>query len=159
MNEQGKHFLYPSTLFVSRDKHQIGTILGSCVAVCIFDPKLKIGGMNHYMLPLWNGRGLASPKFGTIAIPKLIEKITLLGSNKRDLIAKVFGGANMFDSKLEQFRIGDRNIVIAKELLNEHQIKIIGESTGGELGRKIEFNSFTGAVTQKMIQKQCKIEV
>ncbi|MCK4922514.1 MAG: chemotaxis protein CheD [Bacteroidales bacterium] len=159
MNEQGKHFIYPSTLFVSKDRYLIHTILGSCVAVCLYSPKMKIGGMNHYMLPLWNGQGLASPKFGTIAIPKLIEKMGLLGSNNKFLVAKLFGGANMFESKLEQFRIGDRNIAIAKEILHEYKIKIVAESTGGELGRKIEFNTYTGEVSQKIIKKNCKVEV
>ena len=83
----------------------------------------------------------------------------LLGSNNKFLVAKLFGGANMFESKLEQFRIGDRNIAIAKEILHEYKIKIVAESTGGELGRKIEFNTYTGEVSQKIIKKNCKVEV
>ena len=71
----GKHYLYPSALFAEKEQYMVDTILGSCVAVCLFDTKLKIGGINHYMLPLWNGNGLASPKFGNIATEKLIEKI------------------------------------------------------------------------------------
>ncbi|HEX2974864.1 MAG TPA: chemotaxis protein CheD, partial [Bacteroidales bacterium] len=61
--EPASHFLYPSTLFVSREPVIVNTILGSCVAVCLYDTLLKYGGINHYMLPLWNGQGLASPKF------------------------------------------------------------------------------------------------
>ena len=73
--EPQTHFLYPSTLFASREPFIVNTILGSCVAVCIYDTVLKFGGINHYMLPFWNGQGLASPKFGNIAIHKLLEKI------------------------------------------------------------------------------------
>jgi len=68
--EDNTHFLYPAALFASRTPHMVTTILGSCVAICLYDPILKFGGINHYMLPLWNGQGLASPKYGNIAIEK-----------------------------------------------------------------------------------------
>ena len=106
------------------------------------------------MLPLWNGQGLASPKFGNIAINKLLEKMLSLGSSKSNLQAKVFGGGNIFESNLLQFQIGERNINIANETLAELQIRIISSSTGGTLGRKIQYNTFTGEVGQKMIEKK-----
>jgi chemotaxis protein CheD len=154
MTEPSIHFLYPSTLFASRIPHIVNTILGSCISVCIYDTVLNYGGINHYMLPLWNGQGLASPKFGNIAIHKLIEKMQSLGSSKRNLVAKVFGGGNIIDSGNNQFMIGDRNIAIALDMLKELQIQIVGQSVGGNLGRKIQFNTGTGEVKQKMIQKQ-----
>jgi chemotaxis protein CheD len=154
MSEPASHFLYPSALFASQEPYIVNTILGSCVAVCLIDVKLKIGGINHYMLPLWNGQGLASPKFGNIAINKLIEKMISLGCSKHNLQAKVFGGGNIFESNLLQFQIGERNITIANEMLMEHQIRIISSSTGGNLGRKIQFNTQTGEVIQKMIEKK-----
>ena len=94
-----QYFLYPSSLFVSKEPYVVKTILGSCVAICIWDKRLKIGGMNHYMLPNWNGNDLASPKYGNIAIDKLINKLLLLGSKKEDLIAKIFGGGDMLEGK------------------------------------------------------------
>ncbi len=148
------HFLYPSALFANREPYLVNTILGSCVAVCLYDPMLKIGGINHYMLPMWNGQGLASPKYGNIAIEKLLEKMLSLGSNKRNLKAKVFGGANIFETKLEQFQIGERNITVAEQTLEEHHIPIISFSTGGNLGRKIQYNTYTGALGQKLIEKK-----
>ena len=57
-----RFFLYPAALFVNKRPHQVTTILGSCVAVCLYDAKLRQGGINHFMLPFWNGQGLASPK-------------------------------------------------------------------------------------------------
>jgi len=146
-----KHYLFPSTLFAEREAHLIDTILGSCVAVCLFDTKLKVGGMNHYMLPLWNGEGLASPKFGNIANEKLIEKMIKMGCSKQNLIAKLFGGANQINSVIN---IGDRNIQIAKEQLGTYGIKIINENLGGSVGRKIRFNSATGDVLMKFLLKQ-----
>ena len=75
MEEFGKHYLYPGALFINKRAYYVTTILGSCVAVCIYDRRLKIGGINHYLLPLWNGDGLPSPKFGNIAIKQLISKM------------------------------------------------------------------------------------
>lgn len=154
MTEPATHFLYPSTLFASREPYIVSTILGSCVAVCIYDTVLCFGGINHYMLPFWNGQGLASPKFGNIAIHKLIEKMQSLGSQQRNMIAKVFGGGNIIEASTAQFMIGDRNISVAKDTLKELQIQIISQSLGGSLGRKIQFNTATGEVKQKMIEKQ-----
>ncbi len=145
------HYLYPSTLYTSSEPALVNTILGSCVAVCLYDPVLKKGGINHYMLPLWNGEGLASPKFGNIAIERLIDKLLAMGSNKRNLVAKVFGGGEVINTTISHFNIGERNILVAKEILREHNIKIAGESVGGKNGRKIQFNTHTGAVLQKMI--------
>jgi chemotaxis protein CheD len=147
------HFLYPAELFVSKTPYQVNTILGSCVAVCLIDPVLKIGGINHYMLPYWNGQGLASPKYGNIAIEKLIDKMVSLGCNKNNLKAKIFGGGEVIETQIVQFHIGSRNIEVARQILEEKKIPIISSSVGGKLGRKIEFITFTGEVRQKFVQK------
>ena len=99
-----KHYLYPGDIFVNLSPHSITTVLGSCIAVCMYDYKLKIGGMNHYLLPFWNGEGLASPRYGNIAIPKLIEKLLSLGSERKNLRAKVFGGGMVLSVRGHQGR-------------------------------------------------------
>ncbi len=148
--EINKHYLYPSALFAEKAAFFVDTILGSCVAVCLYDQKLKIGGINHYMLPHWNGNGLASPKFGNIAIEKLIEKMLKNGSQKTNLVAKVFGGASQMDSSMN---IGQRNIEIAKEALSIHGIKIVAENIGGTVGRKLRYDTGTGQVMMKFLTK------
>ncbi|MFO7658554.1 MAG: chemotaxis protein CheD [Bacteroidales bacterium] len=145
------HFLYPSTIFASKEECFITTILGSCVAVCFWDPMIKAGAMNHYMLPLWNGQGLASPKYGNIAIKKTFEKMVQLGSNIENIKAKVFGGGEVLNSLNSQFNIGDRNIEIARIMLDELGIPIVSSSTGGKKGRKILFSTATGEVKHKLI--------
>ncbi len=152
--ERPKHFLYPGALFLNPEPYMITTILGSCVAICLYDPVLKIGGMNHYMLPLWNGQGLASPRYGNIAIKKLIDNIEALGSNRSNIKAKVFGGAEIISTNISQFMIGERNINIAKDLLHEEKIQIIASSVGGKLGRKIIFDTYSGEVRQKFVGNQ-----
>ena len=148
-----QHFLYPSTLFASKEPYVINTILGSCIAVCLFDPVLKIGGMNHYMLPNWSGNDLVSPKYGNIAIEKLIEKMLLLGSKKSNLTAKVFGGGDLISPEKNSLYIGDRNTKVAEIMLVEHKIPIIASSTGGNRGRKILFYTGTGEVRHKFLVK------
>jgi chemotaxis protein CheD len=154
MTEPSTHFLYPSALFASREPYIVNTILGSCIAVCMYDTVLNCGGINHYMLPFWNGQGLASPKFGNIAIQKLLEKMLSMGCLQRNLIAKVFGGGNIIETSTAQFMIGDRNIIVAKDMLKELKIQIVSQSVGGNQGRKIQYNTYTGEVKQKIIEKQ-----
>ncbi|MDD2196914.1 MAG: chemotaxis protein CheD [Bacteroidales bacterium] len=157
MDEVSTHFLYPSALFVADQPHRVSTILGSCVAVCLYDPILKTGGINHYMLPFWNGQGLASPKYGNIAIERLLEKMLLLGSKKSNIRAKVFGGGEVIDTNISQFRIGERNIHLAFDMLNELKIPIVAKSVGGKLGRKIEFFTATGEVKQRYIERTIQV--
>ena len=152
--EKPKHFLYPGAIYVSPEPSMITTILGSCVAICLYDPILQVGGMNHFMLPLWNGQGLASPRYGNIAIEKLIRNLEAMGSVKSNLKAKVFGGAEIIATNISHFMIGERNIKLGKEILHEEEIPIISSSTGGKLGRKIIFNTQTGEVRQKFVGKQ-----
>lgn len=145
-DNQLKHFLFPGTLFVQNREHLVTTVLGSCVAVCLWDQSTGTGGINHYMLPLWNGEGLPTPKYGTIAIEKLLEKMFTLGCRQENLVAKVFGGANVMENMQGMYSIGDRNVQLARELLAEKGIPITGADTGGKLGRKLIFNTHTGVV-------------
>tara|TARA_B100001245_G_C22798193_1_gene384809 strand:+ start:142 stop:606 length:465 start_codon:yes stop_codon:yes gene_type:complete len=145
-----KYYLLPSGIFVEKEPHVVDTVLGSCVAVCMYDDRLKIGGINHYMLPFWNGQGLASPKYGNIAMDKLIEKMELLGSKRTNMIAKVFGGANQMQSSLG---VGQRNVMMVKDYLADARIPIVAENVGGEIGRKIRFNTSNGQVLMKFLQK------
>ncbi len=149
-----KLFLYPAALYAGREPTQIVTILGSCISVCLIDYNLQIGGINHFMLPLWNGHGLASPRYGNIAIKKLIEKMERLGSRRLNLKAKIFGGAEVLKSENISFNIGKRNIELAKSVLKEYNIPIISSSLGGKYGRKILFQSNTGQVRLKYVGKK-----
>ena len=148
------HFLLVGTLFAHTERHQVTTILGSCVSVCLWDHRRKIGGINHYMLPLWNGEGLASPKYGNIAIPKLIQKMLDLGADKKSLCAKIFGGGVVLSVTSPFMNIGERNILFAEDMLKQEQIPIISADTGGQLGRKLIFNTETGAVFVKKLTRQ-----
>ncbi len=150
--DKGSIYLYPAALVVPNSPSVVHTILGSCVAVCLWDSKTKLGGINHYMLPYWNGQGLASPKFGNIAIEKLHQKIIALGGSQKHLIAKVFGGGEVLTTTNSQFNIGLRNIDIAMQMLSELKIPVTAQSVGGKLGRKIIYNTGTGEVNQRYVK-------
>ena len=133
----------------------VKTILGSCVAICLWDKRLKIGGINHYMLPSWNGNDLASPKYGNIALDKLIERLQSMGSRVEDLQAKIFGGGELLDSgKGNSIVIGERNIRVARLMLEERKIPIVASSIGGKRGRKILFFTDSGEVRHKFLEKR-----
>ena len=144
-----KHYLYPGTLLADRQPHLVTTVLGSCVAVCFWDKKSGVGGINHFMLPFWNGKGLPTPKFGNVAIDKLLHKVRKLSDDSNEIVAKVFGGATMWGNVDGSFMVGERNIELARKMLKEERIKIVSIDVGGVQGRKIIFNTQTGKVLLK----------
>lgn len=149
--KKNEHYLYPGQLFASEDEYLVTTVLGSCVSVCLWDCVLKIGGINHYMLPLWNGDGLPSPKYGNIAISKLIEKMIMLGCRRDNLRAKVFGGGAVLQSNSGLMNVGERNIALAFDMLKAEHIPIISSNVGDVFGRKIIYNTHTGEVLMKKV--------
>lgn len=139
------HYLFPGTIFAHREQHLVTTVLGSCVAVCIWHPKAEVGGINHYLLPLWNGEGLPTPKYGNVAIIRLIEKVRAI-AGEGELVAKVFGGASMWARTEGALAVGERNVELALHVLAEEKIKIVSQDVWGEMGRKIIFDTRTGSV-------------
>ncbi len=148
-----KKFIGVGEIHIATKPTEIITVLGSCIAVCLFDPYNQIAGMNHYLVPLWNGNGLQSPKYGNVSIPKMIEKIVEKGSRVQNLQAKVFGGGNINNITTPEMLVGKKNILIAKEILKEYGIKILAEDVGGFRGRRIMMQSDTGKIFLKYAQK------
>jgi chemotaxis protein CheD len=147
VTEVHEHFLFPNTIYVSNTPARIQTILGSCVAVCLFDQVLGYGAINHYMLPWWSGESIPSPKYGDIAVIRLIESMTQLGCQKANLVAKVFGGAD----QLTIGNIGAKNVATAERILARESIRIIASSTGGTFGRIIVFHTDTNKILLKYL--------
>jgi chemotaxis protein CheD len=147
-----EHFLYPATLFVSNKPTRVQTILGSCVSVCLYDPVLKIGAINHFMLSTWAGIGLQSPKYGDVAIAKLVEKMTEYGCRRENLVAKLFGGAEQHENGTTGFQIGSRNILVAERILEKERIPIVAKSLGGTRGRKVIYYTHNNQVFLKYLQ-------
>lgn len=129
--------------------------LGSCVGVVLYDNYKKIGGLAHIMLPssleIKNNSNKA--KFADTAIDMLLDEMISLGANKKNMIAKLAGGAQMFtfSTSNDVLRIGDRNIKASKKKVLELNIPIVAEDTGGNYGRTIEFNTQNGSLLIKTI--------
>lgn len=140
------HYLHPGNVFAPERPHQVTTVLGSCIAVCLWDQKLGIGGINHYLLPLWNGEGLPTPRYGNVAIALLVDKLKEHGCQQSRMVAKIFGGATMWQGNENTFSVGDRNTSFARRFLAEIKIPIQGADVGGDFGRKIIFDTGSGVV-------------
>ena len=125
----------------------LSTLLGSCVAVCLFDPALKIGGINHFMLPEM-GRSkygdVDSLLSGNFAMEALLNALLGRGARKPRLQAKAFGGGTIIDSDASAPNIGMRNASFAKEWLQREGIPLLSSDFLGPWSRKIIFLPFNG---------------
>jgi chemotaxis protein CheD len=129
-------YLHAGHLHAASSPTAITTVLGSCVAVCLHDPVTRVGGMNHFLLPLHAERA-GSPRFGTVAIPALVDAVVRAGASRADLVAKVFGGASVIPAMAERRPLGDENVVLAEELLQAARIPVLDRDVGGARGRKL----------------------
>ena len=154
--KENHYYLMAGAIFTSKEPYWVTTVLGSCVAVCLYDTINHFGGINHFMLPYWSGQGLSSPRYGDIAISKLINEMESHGSKKNNLIAKLFGGASVLDYNHTSIAIGEKNVNVAKDILKEYNIRIVSESTGGLVGRKIIYKTATGEVYHKFLTNNTK---
>ncbi len=116
------------------------TILGSCVGICLFDLKTRIAGMAHIMLPVQKEEESNKLKYADTAIPFLLSQLTNAGVDKKNLQAKIAGGASMFVTSEGSFmaEIGKRNIETVQMILADLHIPIIAEDVGGTRGRTID---------------------
>lgn len=136
--------------------------IGSCVVVALYDGVEKIAGLVHIMLPYCNrARDNPNPlKFADTGIEELIRQMVDAGADRRRLVAKIAGGAQMFSS-LNSFNkdilaIGDRNVEAVIRTLDENGIRIIAQETGGNFGRSIEFHSDSGIMFIRTVGHESK---
>jgi len=145
-----KKYVLGGQLVVAETPMELVTIVGSCVAVCLWDRKTGTAGMNHYMLPsvddvtnLLNG--------GKSATRLLIKSMVSKMSDIKNLEAKIFGGGNKFFS--DNFLVvGLQNVEAAKQVLMDAGIPIVLEHTGGIFGRKVYFDTRNGNVSVTAIE-------
>ncbi len=134
--------------------------LGSCVGIAIRDPITKIGGLAHIMLPdstQFSGT-VNIPKYADTGAKELVRIIVEAGGNRSRLVAKIAGGAQMFQfqSKSEMTAVGQRNVEAVKKVLAELKIRILAEDTGLNFGRTVEFYPETGDYIIKAVGKGVK---
>ncbi|MCY4333604.1 MAG: chemotaxis protein CheD [Litoreibacter sp.] len=119
----------------------LSTILGSCVAVCMYDPIQNVGGLNHYLLPHDGTSGPQERKYGAMAMELLINGLLRRGAERANLKAKVFGGADV-TSKFSG--IGARNVDFAFSFLEREGFEVVTHLTRGTNALRVHFHGFSG---------------
>jgi len=147
---QGKTrvIIEPGEYYVSNRDEILSTLLGSCVAACLYDPVNRLFGMNHFLLAYHqpvNGTALLhsdAARYGIYAMEMLINALLKRGANKTNLLAKAFGGGNVLSLNKQGTQggnIGEANSVFIRMFLKNEQIPLVASSLGGNIGRTIYF--------------------
>ncbi|MFH1742290.1 MAG: chemotaxis protein CheD [bacterium] len=144
-------------IYVTKRAEQVSTVLGSCVSVCLYDAKNGVSGMNHHMLPApppsAKPNDGQSGKYGETALAEMLNRMKRLGMETESTSAKIFGGARML-AQLSFVAINERNIAVAREFLRKQGIRIVAEDVGGDRGRRIMFQTGTGKVLVREVNKR-----
>jgi chemotaxis protein CheD len=145
--------LLPGQYYVATRDMLLVTVLGSCVAACIRDVRLGIGGMNHFMLADTDSTDLASQsaRYGAFAMEILINHILKLGGRRENLEAKVFGGGNVLPG-LTHANIGHKNAAFVTSFLKTERIRVAAADLADERSRKVFYSPVTGKALVKYLQ-------
>jgi chemotaxis protein CheD len=150
--------LHPGDYYVATDGELIGTVLGSCVSACVRDSRLRLGGMNHFMLPVdrsdgngaWRSATSASTRFGNVAMERLINEILKRGGRREDLEVKLVGGGKVLDALTD---VGARNILFVKQYVLAEGFRVVGEDLGDLYPRKVLYDPSTGSAQVKRLPR------
>ena len=152
MNKAVTYHLEPGFVYASAKGAVIRTVVGSCVAVCLWDSRLMVGGMNHFIHPATREKDQRTTSFGNVALPVLVKMMYReFGSKKSDLQAQIFGGGSPMN--MGQRSVGAENVAVARDFLGRVGIRIYSEDVGGHLGRKILFDTATGQAAILKVQQ------
>ncbi len=149
------HFQYdavkvlPGEYFVSNEEIVIMTVLGSCIAACIWDGKARVGGMNHFMLPDGEG-GDGSGRYGSFAMELLINEMLKLGARRETMQAKIFGGGQVM-AGFTTMNVGERNTKFVIDYLATERIPIVSQDVLDIHPRKVCFFPTSGKALVKRL--------
>jgi chemotaxis protein CheD len=131
---------------------ELGTVLGSCVAACLFDPDAAIGGMNHFLLaepPASHDRSAVDVHYGTYLMELLINEMLSQGAIKQRIRAHLYGGANLREGMAP---IGTANAAFARKFLDQERIPLMRSDLGGNCARRVDFRPATGQVRCRTVE-------
>jgi len=149
------HFQYdavkvlPGEYFVSGEEIVIMTVLGSCIAACLWDGRARVGGMNHFMLPDGDG-GDGSGRYGSYAMELLINEMLKLGARRETMQAKVFGGGQVM-AGFTTMNVGERNTKFVLDYLATERIPVVSQDVLDIHPRKVCFFPVTGKALVKRL--------
>lgn len=146
--------ILPGQYHAARGSGAITTVLGSCVSTCLWDPAERIGGMNHFMLPGDNASAgspwAASARYGVYAMEVLINEMIRLGADRRRMVAKVFGGAQLL-AGFNRLDVGAKNSEFVLEFLRVEGIRVLAQDLMDVCPRKVNFFIDSGKVQVKRL--------
>ena len=147
--------ILPGEYYVTRHDEILMTVVGSCVAACVRDSIIGIGGINHFMLPQlsmdkWEDTGVsAATRYGSFAMEYLINEILKYGGRRQNLEVKLFGGGRIMKNMIN---IGQKNIDFVKNYVRTEDLTLLAEDLGGIYPRKILFFPINGRVRVKKLR-------
>lgn len=144
-------YLHAGQLHVASEPTEITTVLGSCVAVCAWDPVEGIGGMCHYMLPDTVGGKADGPRYAKFALRELIDKIVAKGGLRYRIQARVYGGGTMLNATTSENDLGSKNVRAAIEWLEKAHVRVIDQDVRGNHGRRVVFHTNDGSTTVRRV--------
>jgi len=143
-------------IVVARKPARLSAVLGSCVGVALYHPRLGVGGLAHVVLPQSNGRSDNSAKFADTAIPALVQELQKHGVPSAGLMAKIAGGACMFQMR-GPLQIGEGNIQAVREALARANIPLVAQHVGGSAGRRIILDCTDGSLRVEIAGRHIEI--
>jgi len=174
-------FLKPGQLFFSDknmlDSLKVTTVLGSCISVILYNPRLKMSAMCHAVMPWCReedecgiesllGRNKTCPlnysepnRYVNCALKNMIGQFRRWGIAPEETKVRLFGGADMFDyghSRSLKISVGSQNIYAAKKIIEAEKMHLAKEEVGGMVGRKIVFFPKTGRLLLKRLNSTIK---
>jgi len=146
--------LLPGDFYVTRTDEVLDTVLGSCVSACIRNPRLQIGGMNHFMLPrpsgdgndTWGSIAGRATRYGTASMEQLINRVLSAGGSRADLEVKIFGGGRVLSSLTD---VGNHNVQFVREFLKQEGLRVASEDVGDACPRHVQYYPLSGRVRVK----------
>ena len=138
----------PGEYFVASESVAIMTVLGSCIAACLWDSRTRVGGMNHFMLP--DGGDDTSGRYGSYAMELLINEMMKQGARRETLQAKIFGGGQVMHN-FTTMNVGERNTRFVQDYLATERIPVVSEDVLDIYPRKVVFFPVTGKAMVKRL--------
>jgi len=150
--------ILPGEYYYTGDREYIATTLGSCVSACVWDEKHKVGGMNHFMLPItekekdsvtWGSVPTDATRYGNYAMEFLINEILKHGGEKKEFKVKLFGGGKIIEG---MGNVGQKNIDFVLQYIKTEGLRLISKDLGDIFPRKVLFNPVSGQAWVKKIK-------
>lgn len=151
--------ILPGEYYVTTGDEAITTVLGSCVAACVWDPAAGVGGMNHFMIPEGSdaeGSPIGPGRYGLFAMEFLINTVLGHGGRRANLQVKLAGGGHVVGSATD---IGEQNIAFARNYLRTEGLDLVSQHVGGTHARALVFHPLSGRSAVRELSRNHRTSV